>query len=193
MTELLTRLKNDTADAHEALERALDLARPEMARPAYVALLEGFRGFVAPWEARLAVALPERLGDFAREREKTPLLDADLRHLSGGACDPAALPVCTALPALDTLPRALGSMYVMEGSTLGGRFIGPAMARRFGLSEHLGYGYFDPYREHTGSMWNAFKVRMAEEVAPEQAAAAVAAARETFAALHVWLAPRARA
>ncbi|MGI4860536.1 MAG: biliverdin-producing heme oxygenase [Janthinobacterium lividum] len=193
MTELLSRLKTDTADAHEALERALDLARPVMAHATYVALLAGFRGFVAPWEARLMAALPDTLQGFAREREKTPLLDADLRYLSEGACDPAVLPVCTALPALDSVPRALGSMYVMEGSTLGGRFIGPAMARRFALPDHLGYSYFDPYREHTGSMWNAFKLRMAQEVAPDQADAAVAAARETFTALHAWLAPAAHA
>lgn len=189
MTELLNRLKNDTAEAHEALERALDLARPVMERATYVALLEGFRGFVAPWEARLAAALPERLQGFAREREKTALLDADLRYLSDGARDPADLPACTALPVLDSLPRALGSMYVLEGSTLGGRFIGPAMAQRFALADHLGYGYFDPYRDHTGSMWNAFKTRMAAEIAPEQAGPAIAAARETFTALQAWLAP----
>lgn len=75
----------------------------------------------------------------------------------------------------------------MEGSTLGGRFIGPAMAQRFGLSDRQGYAYFDPYGDRTGSMWNAFKAEAVARVPAGEYDAAVAAARATFDALQHWL------
>jgi heme oxygenase len=189
MTDLMSRLKRETADCHQALEQALDLGRPAMAHADYIALLAGFRGFVAPWERAIAAAVPVRLRAFVQEREKTPLLDADLTFLSESRLVPELLPNCDALPRLSLLGDIFGSMYVLEGSTLGGRFIGPAMAKRFNLSERQGYAYFDPYQAHTGSMWNAFKALAVAELAEDEYDAAVGAARATFSALHAWLRP----
>lgn len=187
MTDLMSRLKHETADCHEALELALDLGRPVMERADYITLLAGFRGFVAPWERAAAAAAPSRLRTFVQEREKTPLLDADLIYLSDARLVPASLPACDVLPNLASIGALFGSMYVLEGSTLGGRIVGPAMAKRFDLSERRGYAYFDPYQAHTGSMWNAFKALALAEVEPAEYDAAVEAARATFTTLHAWL------
>jgi heme oxygenase len=188
MPDLFSRLKHETASSHEALERALDLTRPTLTREEYIELLRAFRGFVGPWETALRLALPVHLQSFAREREKTALLDADLQFMtSADTAASTSAPVCTALPMLDSTARALGSMYVMEGSTLGGRFIAPAMAKRFGLSGREGVTYFDPYEGHTGSMWNGFKQRVSEELNESDADAVVLSARQTFDALRAWL------
>lgn len=196
MSDLLSRLKRETSDCHITLEKALDLARPDMLRAEYIVLLKGFRGFVGPWERAIAAALPARLHGFAQEREKTALLDADLRYMggemggeAGGDAEGARRDVAWVPFPLESIAQALGSMYVMEGSTLGGRIIGPAMAARFNLPEGLGYTYFDPYGAHTGSKWNAFKALAEAEISPQQHDIAVMAARDTFTALHQWLVP----
>ncbi|KKB61571.1 hypothetical protein WM40_22445 [Robbsia andropogonis] len=190
MTDLLSRLKTETADCHHALERDMDIMRPTMRRDEYVALLTRFRAFVAPWETRLRAAVPDDLEAFVSTREKTALLDADLAFLG-------QMPISAALAAggsawAATVPMhgigaCFGTLYVMEGSTLGGRFIGPAMAQRFQLSGRQGYAYFDPYGDKTGSMWNAFKVEATARVPEGEFMEAVASARATFRALQSWL------
>jgi len=187
MSDLLARLKAETQDCHQSLEDALDIMCPSMQRGEYLSLLAGFRGFVVPWEVALAASLPAAMRDFALQREKTALLDDDLRFMSDGTCIPALLPQCTIDWPMDTVAQCLGSMYVMEGSTLGGRIIGPAMASRFNLSDRRGYAYFDPYGDRTGSMWNAFKALATSCVPDNDIDQAVTAARATFEALEVWL------
>ena len=50
--------------------------------------------------------------------------------------------------------EALGMMYVLEGSTLGGRIILRELAKRgLDVSE---LGYLDPYGVDTGRRWRAF-------------------------------------
>lgn len=187
MSELLARLKAETQDCHQSLEDAVDIMRPSMQRAEYFALLAGFRGFVAPWEKALVAALPVPMREFALQREKTALLDGDLRFISDDHCVPDQLPQCEIDWPLQDTAACMGSMYVMEGSTLGGRIIGPAMAQRFGLSDRRGYAYFDPYGERTGSMWNAFKALATSSVPVQEIDRAVVAARATFMALQSWL------
>ena len=79
-------------------------------------------------------------------------------------------------------------MYVMEGSTLGGRFIAPHVARLFDLAHGRGNAYFDGYGPRTGSMWNAFRETAAATVPDDQYDDAVTAAIATFDSLHAWLA-----
>lgn len=67
-------------------------------------------------------------------------------------------------------------MYVLEGSTLGGKLI----ARR--VRDVLGFEprYHDPYGARAGAMWRAFQARLAADVGRTQEDAAVDAARRTF-------------
>jgi heme oxygenase len=189
--DLLARLKHETAACHTRLENALDLMREDWSRDEYVALLERFFGYVAAWESAARPRMPAHLRDFFDARCKSALLAADLRVLTGDAGHAATLPLAegdATLPALDGIGRVFGSMYVMEGSTLGGRFIAPHVARLFGLANGEGNAYFDGYGPRTGSMWNAFRETAAATVPPEQYDDAVGAAIATFEGLHAWLA-----
>jgi heme oxygenase len=190
--DLLIRLKTETAACHARLENALDLMRGSWLRDDYIALLEGFYGYVAPWEDEAAACMPAHLRPFFDGRRKAALLASDIAFLTGDAPRLASLPAAQNLPALDTVAQLLGSMYVMEGSTLGGRFIASHVAKVFGFETGFGNAYFDGYGEHTGSMWNAFRDLASATVPPGQHDAAVAAAIETFDGLHAWL-PDARA
>jgi heme oxygenase (biliverdin-IX-beta and delta-forming) len=185
--DLLSRLKTETAECHARLENALDLMRPEWPREDYVALLESFYGYVAPWENSAAAAMPAPLRDFFEGRRKASLLASDLTFLTGDNARASAVTKAERLPAMDSIGRVFGSMYVMEGSTLGGRFIAPHVATLFGLQSGRGNAYFEGYSLRTGSMWNAFRETARASVPPEQVDVAVDAAIATFEGLHDWL------
>jgi len=192
--DLLSRLKNETAACHARLENALDLMRDDLQRDEYIALLERFQGYVAPWENAAGACMPASLKDFFDARRKAPLLAADLAALTGkqrtGDCVPQADPR-NDLPHMHNVAEAFGSMYVMEGSTLGGRFIAPHVAQRLALTPGIGNAYFDGYGLRTGSMWNAFREIAAASVPALHHDDAVKAAIATFESLHAWLCPEA--
>ncbi|WP_250513244.1 biliverdin-producing heme oxygenase [Caballeronia sp. INDeC2] len=192
--DLLSRLKNETAACHARLEHALDLMRDDLQRDEYIALLERFYGYVAPWEDAAAACMPASLADFFDARRKTALLAADLAALTGetqlGACLPQA-DSRDDLPRMQNIGDVFGSMYVMEGSTLGGRFIAPHVAARLDLAPGLGNAYFDGYGPRTGSMWNAFRETAVASVPEHRYDDAVKAAIATFESLRAWLCPEA--
>jgi len=185
--DLLSRLKIETAECHTRLENALDLMRLEWPREDYVALLEGFYGYVAPWEDAAATFMPARLRDFFEGRRKASLLALDLALLTGDKDRANRVTKIEWLPAMNSIGRVFGSMYVMEGSTLGGRFIAPHVATLFGLQSGSGNAYFEGYGLRTGSMWKAFRETASANVPPEQHDEAVDAAIATFDGLHGWL------
>ncbi|MDR5813589.1 MULTISPECIES: biliverdin-producing heme oxygenase [unclassified Caballeronia] len=193
-SDLLSRLKNETAACHARLENALDLMRDDLQRDEYIALLERFYGYVAPWEDAAAACLPATLSVFFDQRRKAPLLAADLAALTGERRPVGSVPQADTrydLPRLHNLGDAFGSMYVMEGSTLGGRFIAPHVAQRLDLASGLGNAYFEGYGARTGSMWNAFRETAAASVPEAQHDDAVKAAIATFESLQSWLCPEA--
>lgn len=190
--DLLSRLKNETAAAHTRLENALDLMRDDLQRDEYIALLERFYGYIAPWEDAAATHMPDALRTFFDERRKAMLLASDLISLTGERVPVGSVPRADSLydlPHLTSIGGAFGSMYVMEGSTLGGRFIAPHVAKQLDLAPGEGNAYFDGYGAHTGSMWNAFRATAAATVPELQYDDAVRAAIDTFETLQAWLCP----
>lgn len=191
MYELFSRLRAATLQAHQQIGDALALDRPDLSRADYVRLLERFAGFVLPWEVRAAEHLGDDWRDFLAPRMKSVLLAADLGWLTGNRDHVAGLPRCQALPTFESTSQVFGSIYVLEGATLGGKRLAPSLAERFGLSERRGYAYFDPYQEHTGRMWLAFQARVVGAVPAHEYDVVVAAALDTFSRLADWLDPHA--
>lgn len=95
------------------------------------------------------------------------------------------LPTCPGFPLLDTIPRALGCAYVLEGATLGGAVILRHLGRTLGVTRERGGAFFGSYGSASGPMWKEFCGALA--ACDEPAEPAVAAARETFATLDGWL------
>ncbi|AKQ69061.1 bacteriophytochrome heme oxygenase BphO [Myxococcus hansupus] len=160
---------------------------------AYRRHLEALLGFYAPLEARLASLPLERLAGLAiQERWKVSLLEEDLRAFGHDAHSLARLPRCEALPALPGLPEALGCLYVLEGSTLGGQLILRHLRRQFeSASPPATFSFFNAYGDAVGPRWRAFgdAVNQASESAADDAfdGRAIQAAQATFDAFAAWL------
>ncbi|HYO81993.1 MAG TPA: biliverdin-producing heme oxygenase [Bryobacteraceae bacterium] len=182
---ILLRLKHDTADLHERVERHIPIFSPQFDLSAYITLIERFYGYWAPLEEQLLkvdglcdppLVLPERL--------KTHLLSADLQRFG---VNPHDLPTCSALPDVSTFPRACGCLYVLEGSTLGSQVIARQLRQALDLDRENGASYFNAYGPETGARWRTFREFVEARTSPEFIAPTVAAARETFASLDCWL------
>jgi heme oxygenase len=181
------RLRAATAGAHRDLETALDLLADPLSRDRLTAVLMGFWGFHAAWEPQLL-----RQGAWAglmAGRLRQDLIAGDLMALGLSQADIEALPRCAAAAELAAEPApALGSIYVLEGSSLGGKIISRALSRA-PWAPPGGLRYFDPYGERTGPMWRAFQGALTSASTPATDPAVETGALETFALLQRWLAP----
>lgn len=189
---LSERLKGETRAEHEAIERSLSvLMSPELTRERYGGVVAGFYGFFAGWEPRALAAMPGgELLELFRERSKTAQLADDLRALGFDQARIEAIPLCTgeaSVPA-SSLPEVFGTMYVTEGSTLGGQIIAARLEKQLGLTNDKGYMYFRGAGARTMPRWRAFKAILDSAVPPDAHDRAVASARDTFTKLQAWLA-----
>lgn len=181
---LHARLRAATAAAHRALEDALDLLREPPDRERFVRVLVGFHGFHRVWEPAVASQLPPG----GAPPPRRALIEHDLRRLGlTDACLDAIAP-CAAATALGAdAPTALGSLYVLEGSTLGGQVITRHLAQA-PWCPHEGLRTFAPYGDAAGARWrDTLALLAAARGDPEQI---VAGALLTFAILLAWLVPQ---
>lgn len=178
-------LRSGTAAEHANLERSLDLLDPELDRTRLTEVLARMHGFWRSAEAGLdawATRFPVDARNVAwARRRRAALFASDLASLGapGAAVGPELLhPAGT--------DEAMGRLYVLEGSTLGGAFIDRHLATVPQLSG-LRLRAFSPYGAETGAMWHGFRRAARERVAAGgDAATMVAAARQTFTALTAW-------
>jgi heme oxygenase len=191
---ILTLLKDQTQHLHDRIERTVDLPSRLGSMDAYAELLARFYGFYAPLEARLAAVATadefEAVGLDLAERQKAPLLRADLAALGWSPDGVDALPRCASLPTVGGIPEALGCLYVLEGATLGGQIIRRQAESRLGLGPSSGCSFFCAYGEQVGPKWREFRTALADyaQDAPESEGRVLEAAAETFARLDSWLA-----
>ena len=144
------RLRTATRESHANVEATLDLlATP--ASPAHILqTLQRFYGFHAAWEPALRSVIPAPV---LQPRLKTALLEQDVLDLGCAASWFLHAPLCQAARNLcNSEAAAAGSLYVMEGATLGGQVIGRALADAPWLPPH-GLRYWNPYRNDTGRRW----------------------------------------
>jgi len=87
-----------------------------------------------------------------------------------------------------TTAEALGIMYVLEGSTLGGKILYKHINQELGLSYENGASYFWGYGQKTGILWKNFISTLAgyavEENCEEEI---IATAIQTFTTIDKWL------
>ena len=180
---LLAHLRIGTRAAHDRLGGTLGLLDDHLGLDAYRTVIERFYGFWRTWEPRMAVLFQDAA--FLDPRRRVHLLQADLTALGLSAHAVAMLPTCP-LPLLRNGVEALGSLYVMEGSTLGGRMIERNVERRLGLNAEHGCTYFAGYGTRTGAMWRLFLARLDQAPAAD-AEQVTDGAAATFERLAWWL------
>ncbi|WP_245808099.1 biliverdin-producing heme oxygenase [Deinococcus hopiensis] len=150
----MAHLKQATRERHAEVEALMPVLDPALTQAAYIRLLRQLLGVVAPLEAQLLeLPIPAAFG--LEHRLRAPLLVRDLIALS------APTPVwptrgMPAAPRLSGLGQGLGTLYVLEGSTLGGQVIGRHLRVALDITAEWGGAYFHAHGEGTGAMWRAF-------------------------------------
>jgi heme oxygenase (biliverdin-IX-beta and delta-forming) len=185
---ILTRLRKETRPLHEAVELAVGLQGRLRSIATYADLLARFYGLHAPLEMQLTRTTGyEELGIRLSERNRSALIVDDLLTLGWSSSEVQSIPLCSKLPETSSLDRALGCLYVLEGSTLGGSIICREVQLRLGSSP--GRSFFAGYGDRTGMMWNAFRdaLRQYSDSEPQCGDGIVAAASATFDAFREWL------
>ena len=177
-----TRGHHDRAEASPAMQAVVS---PDLTREGYRDHLARLLALYGPTEAALAEVdgLREALPDVAQRLVKTAWLREDLDRLGG-------VPDLPEAHAPDwTVPEALGALYVIEGSTLGGRIIARELARSIGVTPEAGGRFYASYGDARGPMWTAFKGALDRlgESRPEAVDDVVRAASDTFDVLRTWM------
>jgi heme oxygenase len=119
----------------------------------YADCLSMFQAIFAALEDRLATFNASRQIEIDFEvRCRSPALRLDLAALGRFEAKPvdlAAGPEC--------FSEALGALYVLEGSTLGGKMILADISGRLGASIAGATRFFEGHGAHAGAMWLAFR------------------------------------
>jgi len=183
---ILEQLKSRTTAAHRSIEARLRIARPRPSLHDYANYLAAMYGFCAPLEASFR-QLPSDWLEALRieERCRAHLLVTDLSTLKvrlGRALVPSH---CEHLPAGCNVARTLGTLWVLEGSTLGARYLLRHL-RALGIADCS--SYLGSYGEELGRMWQELRTQLLRFVAeePDRAAEVVDSALETFGCLDAW-------
>ena len=79
----------------------------------------------------------------------------------------------------DNEHEALGAMYVIEGSTLGGNVIAKQLSKIEGFEE-VTFNFFGCYQENTGPMWKNFKEVLDTDVAEENYPQVLSGAKKLY-------------
>jgi heme oxygenase len=151
----------------------------------HITRLRKFYGYLVGWEPLVMAQVGPLQANLA-ERQKLLLLERDLNHFGMTSETLQSIPRCQLLPRLDDVPAALGSMYVLEGSTLGGQIISRRLEDKFGLRNGSGYSFFQGYGKDTAKMWQGFLSVLATHSPAEHHHITIRAARETFESLYQW-------
>lgn len=182
MMSILAEVRKETRPWHDKMEevaRSDKIAAGTLSIAEYKAVILGHYVFHQQAEKRLKAneLLKITQGLQLDERFKTPSLLQDMRQLN---MEPLIFDFCPDLH-LDTLPRALGCMYVMEGATLGGTVIGRSLQKVPEITSSGAMHYYGCYGDQTGKRWKQFKEIVEREVSTEdEGQAFVHAATVTF-------------
>ncbi|MFC3070812.1 biliverdin-producing heme oxygenase [Phenylobacterium soli] len=159
-------LREATQAAHAQLEERIDIHRRIADLSGRRRLARGYWRLHAEVEAAAAPWLEALAGlDFAARR-RSALIARELAALGGEPPAEAEM----ASPTASSRAEALGLLYVLEGSTLGGRMIRRQVAA--GGGDFTGLGFLDPYGDAAGDRWRAFLSVLAVEAGEGPAIAA---------------------
>lgn len=185
-------LREATRSLHQSLEMKVAPLLQAGSLDAYRDLLQTYYGFFPPLEdAIIRILGRETFPEGYEVRPRRPLLARDLLALGLPEVQLGALAACHALPRIETKHQALGALYVIEGSALGGQILYRRLEALLGISPASGGSYLYGDGPATAFRWRRFISVLEAVPAPENARLeAVDAARHTFVALEEWIAVR---
>ncbi len=183
---LRTLLREATHHHHVQLNRHLLLAgltQPNYPISHYQTLLGTYYQLYALLEERINLFLNGHSIAFDySERCKLPWLtkDLDFFQIDILALQPLSQ-AATDFLKIETIGQLVGVLYVVEGSTLGGRMISQVLAKNYSFTDTAGSCFFIGYGENTGTFWQQF-ITFSDSLSGDndECQAAVEAACQTF-------------
>jgi heme oxygenase len=183
----LAKLRATTLPAHKELE-ALSISErimhPGITKDEYALYLALMSRVVIDIEENIFPKMGHALPDITQRRKKD-FIQADLQFLSAGKTFtdyPFQDAGYTFSPAF-----AMGMMYVIEGSTLGGRVILKNTEKALGYNSEEGGKYFAGYGAQTGPLWKAFLDIFTGFAEPHNEEDIIAGANFAFSTIHNYL------
>lgn len=172
---LSNQLKEKTSVAHQQLEKIIIKRLKEIrSETDYANLLSHFYVYFGTVEKAVEPFINNTIIPDITARRKAKLLHADIEALAQSKIE---YPTAVA-PQLNSIAAALGALYVMEGSVMGGPII-VNMLQKAGINK--GLSFFSGYGSKNGTMWSQFLHRLNEQVKDETAQKeAIDAANQTF-------------
>lgn len=183
----LDNLRNRTADSHTGLEElpiSKIIVDPKITNEDYITYLNLMHDVVKNLEDDIYPMLAPVIDDLEHRKKAGALLN-DI-HFAKGEIKPYQAPFNT---DNISIPFAMGILYVVEGSTLGGRFILKNIQESLGFDEENGASYFSGYGNKTGSSWKKFLNTLTDfESETHSADEIIAGADYAFSTIHKHLA-----
>ena len=154
-------------------------------REDYLNFLKIFYGYMRPVEDLIHMHIDKSRIPDIDQRRNTRYIAHDLGELGSDDDD---IDFSKTLPAIHTPASAMGAMYVLEGSTLGGKIISNTLKKKLG--DDVPVNFFSGYKDNTGTMWKKFVDSLNSEVWVHQENEIVNAANDTFANFNRYLKAR---
>jgi heme oxygenase (biliverdin-IX-beta and delta-forming) len=156
MESFINNLRSSTAPMHsrlESTELSAVLMSEQVTTGNYRNYLTVFKEVIAFCENDIFPLITDVIKD-THNRVKLPLIQRDLESLPSSD-EIKSFPFKPGHAEISTA-YALGYMYVIEGSTLGGRVILKHLQPKIGVDKDKGAAFFAGYDENTGPMWKQF-------------------------------------
>jgi len=179
-------IKEATLENHQQVEKVL-VTRMKAMRSMndYTALLQMFYGYFGGLEKMIKPYITSNILADHNDRRKTEALVNDLETLNAGVPTTANE---TDLPVITNYLQAFGALYVIEGSTLGGKIISQMMQKHLHFNGNEGLSFFEGYGDDTMPMWENFKQALNNVVKNDDDASIVLkSANDTFARFKAWI------
>lgn len=130
--------------------------------------------------------LPKQLG--LEPRLKTGWIEKDLLKLGLTVDEIADIQIQSDVPKINGLAEAVGALYVIEGSTFGGKIIYSTIKKELRLHQNNGARYFYGYGAQQVHKWEFFCQFIESFIReqPQHFSPLSHTARETYEAYHRW-------
>ena len=179
------RLKTFTTRSHQKLEKSVSglISRLHTSED-YSYLLGLFYSYFGGLERLIGHQGVEKYLPDCDERRNAKSISEDLLALH--VSNPE---ICKKdqLPFLDSPFQALGALYVMEGSTLGGVHIVKMIQKKLPGNENS-FHFFSGYGDRNALMWNRFKEALNNATTDEEEITLIlSGAEDTFHKFYEWI------